>query len=135
MKVTLQLCYIDKNLGLLAQGLRENFFISDLFSIESSLYSNIRIINTNKHLALRAGVPDHLEAVQAGWETGTAPATKEAETSSQEDRDPAGGGDRHGLDDPPAGGADHVLWLVCQVDWRLCFIFQGGNRIELVRRI
>ena len=85
---------MDKTLVLLALSLIENFFISfkQIVSFVSSFYSNIRIINSN---ALRAGVSDHL-AVQPGRETGTALAPKEAETSSQEDRDPAGGGHRHG---------------------------------------
>ena len=118
--MTLQLRYLDKTLDTWPHGKFLYFILSNKF--HCIFFSNIRVINTNELLALRAGVSDHLEAVQAGRETGTAPAPKEAETSSQEDR-------------YPAGRADHVLWLVCQVDWILCFVLQGGNRIELVLRI
>ena len=131
--MTLQLRYLDKTLDTWPHGKFLYFILSNKF--HCIFFSNIRVINTNELLALRAGVSDHLEAVQAGRETGTAPAPKEAETSSQEDRHPAGGGNRHCLDDPPAGWADHVLWLICQVDWSLCFVLQGGNRIELILRI
>ena len=118
--MTLQLRYLDKTLDTWPHGKFLYFILSNKF--HCIFFSNIRVINTNELLALRAGVSDHLEA-------GTALAPKEAETSSQKDRDPAGGGHHHGLDDPPAGGADHVLWLVCQVDWSQCFVLQGGNRI------
>ena len=71
-------------------------------------------------------MPDILETVQEGGEAGTEAAPKEAETSSQEDGDPAGGGHCRCLDYSPAGRADHVLRLVAEMEGRVCFLIQNG---------
>ena len=71
-----------------------------------------------------------LEAVQAGRKADTEPAAQEAETSSEEDGDPAHGGHRHRLNHSPAGGADEVLWQVGEVGQGVCFVLQPGKRIE-----
>ena len=71
-----------------------------------------------------------LETVKEGRKADTEPAAHKAETSSEEDGDPAHAGHSHCLNHPPAGVADQVLGQVGEVGRGVCSVLPQGERIE-----